>query len=106
GDGEQTRDFVNVRDVAQANVKAALARGVSGAFNIASGTAVSINRLIELLGEAGGERPRVEHVAPRPGDVRDSLASVAAARRLLGYRPVVGLPEGLAEYVAWARQAA
>lgn len=106
GDGEQTRDFVNVRDVAQANVKAALARGVSGAFNIASGTAVSINRLIELLGEAAGQRPEVQHVEPRPGDVRDSLASIAAARRRLGYRPVVGLAEGLVEYVDWARRAA
>ena len=50
GDGEQTRDFVNVRDVAEANYLAGMNRGVSGAFNIASGTRVTINHLAELMG--------------------------------------------------------
>ena len=58
GDGEQTRDFVSVRDVAQANLRAALADGLSGAFNIASGTRVTINRLAELVAHASGLSPR------------------------------------------------
>jgi UDP-glucose 4-epimerase len=103
GDGEQTRDFVNVADVVQANLKAGLARGVSGAFNIASGTRVTINELVRLLGEASGLRPGVSHGPVRAGDVRHSIADVSAARAAFGFAPGVGLPEGLREYMAWAR---
>jgi UDP-glucose 4-epimerase len=102
-DGEQTRDFVNVNDVALANVRAARATGLSGAFNIASGTSVTINVLVELIGEAAGTEPEVEHAPPRPGDVRDSLADISAARTAFGYAPEVSLQEGLAEYLIWMR---
>src|SRR4029079_9428590 len=61
GDGEQTRDFVNVDDVVQANLKAAASTGVSGAFNIGSGSRITINRLIALLEAAGGVTPVVHH---------------------------------------------
>lgn len=102
GDGEQTRDFVNVRDVVRANYQAAMARGVSGAFNLGSATRVTINRLVELLGDASGIAPRVQHGPPRPGDVRDSLADVGAAHAAFGYTPSVSLEDGLREYMAWA----
>jgi UDP-glucose 4-epimerase len=104
GDGEQTRDFVNVRDVAQANYKAALAEGVSGAFNISSGTRITVNRLVELMRDASGIQPAVEHGPPRKGDVRHSLADISAARAAFGYEPGVALPTGLAEYMQWAKQ--
>ena len=104
GDGEQTRDFVNVQDVAQANYRAALSEGVSGAFNVASATRVTINRLVELMVEASGIQPVVEHGPPRPGDVRDSLADVSAAGKAFGYEPSVSLEDGLAEYMAWAKK--
>lgn len=103
GDGEQTRDFVNVRDVVQANLKAAKAKGVSGAFNISSGTRITVNELVRLLEEASGIGPEVKHGPPRPGDVRDSLADIAAARAAFGYEPAVALREGLREYMAWAK---
>jgi nucleoside-diphosphate-sugar epimerase len=103
GDGDQTRDFVNVHDVVQANIRAAEAVGVSGAFNIGSGTRITINDLVTLTGNAAGLVPLVRHGPPRPGDVRHSLADITAARRAFGFVPSVGLPEGLAEYVAWAR---
>lgn len=103
GDGEQTRDFVNVHDVVQANLKAAAATGLSGAFNIGSGTRITINRLVELLAEASGIRPKVEHGPPRPGDVRHSLADISAARAAFGYEPAVTLEDGLKEYMEWAR---
>jgi UDP-glucose 4-epimerase len=102
GDGEQTRDFINVRDVAMANYKASLATGVWGAFNIGSGTRVTINGLVELMSRAGGFTPTVRHAEPRAGDVRHSLADVTAASRAFGFRPTVGLSEGLWEYVDWA----
>ena len=103
GDGEQTRDFVNVRDVVQANIKAAMASGVSGAFNIGSGTRISINALVERLKAATGLDTPVRYGPRRPGDVRDSLADIDAARKAFGFEPGVTMDEGLPEYVSWAR---
>ena len=103
GDGEQTRDFVNVTDVARANLLAARATEVSGAFNVASGESLTVNQLVEMLGEASGVKPAVEHAAPRKGEVRDSRADITAARASLGYEPTVEIREGLAEYMAWAK---
>jgi UDP-glucose 4-epimerase len=104
GDGEQTRDFINVRDVVQANLRAATARGVSGAFNLGSGTRITINRLLDCLKDLSGLDPVVRHGPPRPGDVRHSLADITAARCALGFEPAVGMDEGLGEYVTWARE--
>ena len=103
GDGEQTRDFVAVEDVVQANLLAASAAGVSGAFNIASASRITINRLVELIGNAAGIEPRVIHGPKRPGDVRHSLADISAARSAFGFEPRVGLEEGLRNYVEWAK---
>jgi UDP-glucose 4-epimerase len=105
GDGEQTRDFVNVRDVAAANYGAAMSRGVSGAFNIASGTRVTINALVALMAGASGITPQVEHGPPRKGDVRHSLADISQARARIGFEPRVDLAAGLSEYMRWAREA-
>ena len=105
GDGEQTRDFVNVRDVAKANLQAAAALGVSGAFNVASGTRITINDLAQTMFRLARIEPRIQHGPPRKGDVRDSLADISAAARAFGYRPSVDLNEGLDEYVQWARAA-
>lgn len=104
GDGEQTRDFVNVRDVAMANYKAAMIRGVSGAFNIGSGATITINELARLMADAGHIPLEIEYGPPRKGDVRHSLADISAAKRILGYEPKIGLKEGLAEYMAWAKK--
>ncbi|MGA2260233.1 MAG: NAD-dependent epimerase/dehydratase family protein [Acidobacteriota bacterium] len=103
GDGEQTRDFVNVHDVVQANIKAAQAKGVSGAFNLGNGTRITINHLVELMQEASGIKAKVVHGPPRPGDVRHSLADISAARAAFGFEPAVPLGEGLREYMDWAK---
>jgi UDP-glucose 4-epimerase len=103
GDGEQTRDFVNVRDVVQANIKAAMTPDVTGAFNIGNGTRISITALVELLKAASGLNPVVRHGPPRAGDVRDSLADISAARRAFGFDPAVTIEEGMPEYIRWAR---
>lgn len=104
GDGEQTRDFINVRDVVQANIKAAMTRGISGAFNTGSGDRISINCLVELIKNCSNLNPQVEFSSPRPGDVRHSLADISAARSALGFKPSVSLEEGLTEYMAWAKE--
>jgi len=105
GDGEQTRDLVNVRDVAEANYRASQISGAWGAFNVASGTRVTINHLASLMREVTGIPAKIEHGPPRPGDVRHSLASVQKARDTFGYDPKVPLREGLVEYLSWAKQA-
>jgi UDP-glucose 4-epimerase len=104
GDGEQTRDFVNVRDVAAANVQAALTPGVSGAFNIGSGTRITINELARLMRETAAAQSAVRYAPPRKGDVRDSLADIQAARSAFGFDPRMPITEGLREYWEWFRR--
>jgi UDP-glucose 4-epimerase len=77
---------------------------VRGAFNIGSGSRIAIGDLVAKLAAAAGLEPRVQYAPPRAGDVRDSLADISAARSAFSFQPAVGLDEGLAEYVRWARQ--
>jgi nucleoside-diphosphate-sugar epimerase len=103
GDGEQTRDFINVLDVARANVLAALNRGVNGAFNLGSGSRIAINALVEMMRAASGLDTEVVHGPRRPGDVRDSLADISAIRNSLGFEPRVKFLPALREYMDWAK---
>jgi UDP-glucose 4-epimerase len=104
GDGEQTRDFVHVDDVVQANIKAADSIGFSGALNIASGTSVTINRLVEIITKYEGNSIKIEHAAERRGDVRHSLADLSFAHQRINYIPSINLENGIDEYVSWARK--
>jgi UDP-glucose 4-epimerase len=102
GDGEQTRDFVFVRDTADAAVAMYGEPATRGRIvNVASGREVSVNELVRLLLEAIGADVPVRHVEPRPGDVRRHWASIDLARQLIGYEPRTSLRDGLAETVAW-----
>jgi nucleoside-diphosphate-sugar epimerase len=65
-------------------------------MNIGCGEQVSLNTVLHLAGELLGVTPDVEYREPRPGDVRDSLADISLAQRLLGYKPTIGFGEGLA----------
>lgn len=102
GDGEQTRDFVHVNDVVQANVKAADANGVNGAYNIAGGKSITINNLVKLVTKNFMDSSKIEHSNPRPGDVKHSLADISLAHRAFDYTPVVEIERGIEEYVEWA----
>jgi UDP-glucose 4-epimerase len=102
GDGEQTRDFVHVNDIVQANIKAADSIGVNGAFNIASGKNVTINKLVEIITK--GNKTKVEYGPKRPGDVRHSLADLSLAYQKINYNPTVDLEKGIEEYIEWARK--
>ncbi len=104
GDGVQTRDFVNVLDVARANLAVAKTTGVSGAFNIGSGTSITINELAEMTRLESGSKAQIKYGPLRKGDVRDSLADISAAHAAFGYQPTVHLAEGLKEYIQWVRQ--
>lgn len=103
GDGEQTRDFVHVDDVVQANIKAADSLGVSGAFNIASGKSVTINNLVKIITKRNNTA-KIKYCPERPGDVRHSLADFSLAHKKIDYTPTVDLEQGIEEYIKWARQ--
>ncbi len=102
GDGEQTRDFVHVEDVVLANINAADSVGVNGAFNIASGKSITINRLVEMIRKGNNNTIKIEHGPERPGDVRHSLADLSLAYQKINYSPTIDLEIGITEYVKWA----
>ena len=103
GDGEQTRDFVYVEDVASANILA-LARkeAVGEVFNIATGAATSVNMLVKTLMKIVG-RTKTEplHVDPKSGEIRHSCASIEKAKKVLGYKPIFAIDNGLEQLVKW-----
>ena len=102
GDGEQTRDFTYVSDVATGVISAATASSVAGrAINLAPGGRVSLNRLFRTLRELIGADVEPMYDAPREGDVRDSQADNTLARDLLGFDAKVTLDEGLRRTVDW-----
>src|SRR3954447_8986820 len=102
GDGEQTRDFTYVDNVVQANLLAMDAPDAAGkVFNVAYGESVTLNRLVELVGEIPGRELAVRYAPPRPGDVVHSRADIGRARAELGYDPEVDFPEGLRRTIAW-----
>ncbi len=103
GDGEQTRDFVNVADVASVNISAALCETAGGVYNIGSGTRVTINELAQMMLCHSDHAIFVKYGPSRPGDVRDSLADINSARIRLGYSPKTDLKKGLGAYMKWIK---
>jgi UDP-glucose 4-epimerase len=104
GDGEQTRDFTYVEDVAALCLKAAAARGVAGKmYNAGNGGRYSLNHIWELLQKIDGVSIAPHYAPPREGDVRDSQADTNAARRDLGHDPQYTLEQGLRRTLAWYR---
>ena len=104
GDGQQTRDFVFVRDTAEAAVRAYESPATRGlVINVGSGAETTINALVRALLKALEVEVPVVHTAPRSGDVRRHLASIERLKRILGFMPGTELGVGLAETVAWYR---
>ena len=107
GDGEQTRDFTYVANAVDANLLASQAppKAVAGrVFNVGAGARISVNELWNRVRQATGGSVEAQYTAARPGDVRDSLASLASAREALGYTPRVDVDEGLERTVAFFRE--
>ncbi len=97
GDGGQTRDFTYIANVVQANILAAEAPDAVGrAMNIGCGERISLNQTLQMAAALLGVSVDANYVDPRPGDVRDSLADISLAKRLLGYEPAVNFSQGLA----------
>ena len=107
GDGEQTRDYVFVGDVARATLRAATGplppagRLDSRGFNIGTGVGTSVLELARRLLRAAGRDAVVRHAPKRPGEQQHSFVDVGKAASVLGWRPEISLDEGLAETFAW-----
>ena len=103
GDGEQTRDFTYVGDVAQAASRAA-SQGVPGrVYNIGGGSRVSVNEVLRLVEHVVGHPVVIAREGPQPGDMRDTFADTSLARAELGFEPKTPLAEGLAAEYAWLK---
>jgi len=99
GDGEKTRDFTFIDNIIDANLRA-MERG-SGVYNIGGGERVSINGLAERIVEIVGSESGIFYSESVKGDAEHTWSDVSKARRELGYKPEVGLDEGLERYVEW-----
>ena len=105
GDGEQSRDFTFVEDVAELNLKAAKAKDVSGKmYNGGNGGRITLNQAWRLVQELEGVGISPEYGPPRAGDVRDSQADVTAAVRDLGHAPRFSFEEGMRRTLEWYRR--
>lgn len=105
-DGEQTRDFVHVNDIVQANLLALETNGADyQVVNIGTGIPTSVSQIARLLADGLAKRLEPEIVAKyREGDIRHCVADISRARRQLGYAPKIRLEEGIPELLTWVRE--
>lgn len=105
GDGEQSRDFTYVDNVVEANLLAARARKAAGeVINIACGQAITVNEIIDMINEILGKNIKPIYAAPRPGDVKHSLADISLAKKLIKFKPKVSFRQGLEKAIDWYRK--
>jgi UDP-N-acetylglucosamine/UDP-N-acetyl-alpha-D-glucosaminouronate 4-epimerase len=104
GDGGQTRDFIYVEDVVNANIMAlTCGKRAGGVFNVANGEQTSILDLAQKIVEVTGSKSSLEFRPARSGDIRDSVGDTSYTVEHLGYRNRFGIQQGLADTVAWYR---
>lgn len=101
GDGEQTRDFIFVKDVVKANVQAATCPTASGVFNVANGKSISIKDMAELVIQETKSKSNIVFEKERPGDIKHSLASIDETIEKLDFHPSFDLITGLKETIAY-----
>lgn len=104
GDGEQTRDFVNVKDVANANFLAATGSVASGCYNVGSGTDITINELADFVRKSSGINAEVIFEPRRKGEVLNCRADISKIEKDLGFKPDSNIQRGLDEYFKWFRK--
>lgn len=108
GTGEQTRDFTYVEDTANGIMLAdQTTTAIGDTFNIAQGKEIDIKRIVKIMVEKyqdiSGKELKLEtkYVKPRKGDVMRHLADISHAKKILGYKPTIGLEEGIEKYIRW-----
>jgi len=106
GDGSSERDYTYITDcldgvLAALEWTAAAAPGTVETVNLGGGERVRLDRVIALIGNALGQEPQIERHPDQPGDVRLTDADLVHAGRVLGFKPRVGIEEGIRQFVAW-----
>ena len=105
GDGEQSRDFTYVGDIAEASIKAGFVPKARGhVFNIGGGSRVTVNHVIGLLEEITGQKANINRLEVAKGDVRNTEADCGKAREILEFAPAYDLKRGLAAETEWIRE--
>ena len=101
GDGTQTRDFVNVFDVARANVMAGLEYGKTEVFNLGSGESITINKLAQMMQKISGIDNGIKYLPERKADVKHCKANATKVAEKMQFKTIVSLEKGLTEYIEW-----
>ncbi len=101
GDGEQTRDFIFVKDVVKVNILATEYQNVSGVYNVGTGIATSINTLVKLVIEMTKSKSKIIYKDERPGDIKHSLSSIETTKKDLRFSPQSDLVSGLEETIRY-----
>ncbi len=104
GDGKQTRDFVNVKDVAMANYLAGTKAQKSDVYNVGSGLSITINQLVEYVQEASGISTSIKYASPRKGEILHCKADITKIKNDFGFNPNADILEGLKEYFKWLKK--
>lgn len=101
GDGNQTRDFLNVKDVANANFLASTKAMETDVFNLGSGSTITINELADMMQKISGKKVSIKYTPRRPADVLHCKAKIDKIEKVLGFKPTVSIQDGLKEYLHW-----
>lgn len=100
GDGRQSRDYIYVADVADANI-AVTNTGVEGVFNVATAVETDVNDIVAALGRSMGKTLDIEHGPAKPGDLMRNVCSSQRLYQATGWRPTIGIEQGIERTVAW-----
>ncbi|MCX5726433.1 MAG: NAD-dependent epimerase/dehydratase family protein, partial [Candidatus Saganbacteria bacterium] len=103
GDGSQTRDFTYVSDAVEANILAMESKEKGEIFNIGGGSKIQLNEAIKILEKIIGKVAKTRNLPPEKGEMKDTLADVTKAKKILGYKPAVSIEEGLIREVKWVK---
>ncbi len=103
GDGEQSRGFTYVDDIARGTILGLRPLGFQ-VINLGGHETIKINELIKLFEEKIGQEADIEHLPAHPADMKSNWANVEKAEELLGWRPEVSLKEGVASLIAWYQE--
>lgn len=104
GDGEQTRDFVYIDDVVNANLLAAENPEAIGVYNVANGRTISINELAKKIIELTGSKSKIVYKETRAGDIKHSMADITTTKKELNFKPSTELNIGLEKTINYFRE--
>jgi UDP-glucose 4-epimerase len=104
GDGTQTRDFTYVDDAVEANFLAAMSDVEGEVFNIGGGSKISVNDLVREIEKIVEKKAKIKYIEKQKGDVRDTLADVSKAKKVLGWKSNTEINRGVERFIKWMSQ--